>query len=174
MGTVPVPSRRGPTQSPFGNRLMADRLHIKILTAEKILCDRDAAMVVAPAWEGEMGILPEHTPFLCALDTGVLRIKDEPGPGSKEEVYAIHGGFLRVYEDDILILATAAERRDAIDLERAKRAKERAEERLQKRDRPELDVERAEAALRRAFIRLQVAEGRWMEIAKAEDSTHKV
>jgi F-type H+-transporting ATPase subunit epsilon len=153
---------------------MADKLHIKILTAEKVLCDREAAMVIAPAYLGEMGILPEHIAFLCALDTGVLRIKEESIPNSREEVYAVHGGFLRVYEDDILILATAAERRDAINLARAKKSKARAEERLQKRDLPEMDAERAEASLKRADVRMTVAEGRWMEVPKAEeDSTHK-
>jgi F-type H+-transporting ATPase subunit epsilon len=152
---------------------MADTLHIKIITAEKTVCDREAAMVIAPAWEGEMGILPEHAAFLCALDSGILKIKTDPKAERPDKVYAVHGGFLRVNNDDILVLATACEPKDAIDADRAKKAKARAEERLKNRDNAEIDAERAEAALKRAVVRLAVAEDSWLEAPKAEGADHK-
>jgi len=150
---------------------MGDKLHVKILTAEKTLCDCEAGIVVAPGWEGEFGVLPEHISFLCALDIGVLEIKSAPNAEKADAVYAVHGGFLQVHDDDVLILATAAEAKEAIDIERARRAHARAEERLKDRGKEGLDIERAEAALKRAFVRLALAEGRWFETVKAEEKS---
>ncbi len=141
---------------------MADRIHIRILTAEKTLYERDAGMIVAPGVEGEFGVMPEHMPFISALDSGSLQIKSGLKAEEPEEVYAIHGGFLQVNENDVLVLATAAEPKDEIDVERAKRSRERAEERLQSRG-EKIDRVRAEAALKRALVRLRVASNRWME-----------
>lgn len=139
---------------------MADKLHIKIITADKTLCDRDTGMVIAPGVVGEFGVLPGHMPFISVLDTGTLEIKSGPKSEAPEDAYAVHGGFLQVNEDEVLVLATAAEQKEKIDVERAKRAQARAEERLSGHKEKEFDKARAEAALKRAIVRLRIAETR--------------
>ena len=141
---------------------MADKIHVKILTAEKTLFEDDAGMVTAPGLEGEFGVLPGHISFIGALDVGVLQVKSSPKVETPENLYAIHGGFLKVADDAVLVLATAAETQNDIDPDRAKRARERAEERLRSRD-EKIDRVRAEAALKRALVRLRIASNRWME-----------
>jgi len=144
---------------------MADKLRIKILTAEKTICDREAGQVVAPGWEGEFGILPDHSPFICALQTGYLEIRSgHKSVEPPEAVYAVHGGFMRIYKDDVLILATAAESKGDIDADRAHKAQQRAEEKLKDRARADIDFIRAEAALKRALIRLRIHSGRQHEV----------
>jgi F-type H+-transporting ATPase subunit epsilon len=78
----------------------------------------------------------------------------------KTEFVAVSGGFLEVRPDQVTILAQAAEQSSAIDVERALRAKERAEQRLRERQQENVDFRRAELALQRAINRLTVAERR--------------
>lgn len=112
-------------------------------------------MVIAPGVEGELGILPRHTPLLTMLKPGELRVKK----GGEEISIFVSGGFLEVQPDKVLILADAAERAEEIDLERAEAARRRAQERLAMRG-SEVDMARAEAALRRALVREKIARRR--------------
>ena len=115
----------------------------------------DVDLVVAPGIEGQLGILPHHTPLMTMLQSGELRIKK----GGEESFMVICGGFLEVRPDRVIVLTDAAERCEEIDLARAEAAKIRAEQRLKERP-PGLDVARAEAALRRAITRLEVVQRR--------------
>jgi F-type H+-transporting ATPase subunit epsilon len=108
--------------------------------------------VVAPGSEGEFGVLKGHTTFLTSLKIGTLRYKDTKG---KERFLFINGGFAEVLPNKVTILAESAERRQNIDVERAKMAKDRAEKRLSEK-REDTDIVRAEAALRRAVHRLKI------------------
>ncbi len=127
---------------------------LDIVTAEKVVYSDDVDMVVAPGVQGQLGILPHHTPLMTTLDAGELRIKK----GGEELSLAISGGFLEVRPDHVIVLADAAERADEIDVARAEAAKHRAEERLATRRVPVADEETARAALARAMARLKVAE----------------
>ena len=127
---------------------------LDIVTAEKVIYSDDVDEVIAPGFEGELGILPHHAPLMTTLKPGELRIKK----GGEEVSLAISGGFLEVRPDKVVILADAAERVEEIDIHRAEEAKRRAEERLARRHAPGVDETRAEAALERALTRLKVVE----------------
>lgn len=127
-------------------------LHIELVSPERVLYSGEAAMVVARTTEGEIGFLPGHAPFLGALVPGRLRVTLSDG---KVEVAAVHGGFVEVRDNRVIVLSDVAELAGEIDLERARRARERAEEKL----RTQTDAE-ARAALARAVIRIDVAAGR--------------
>jgi len=129
-------------------------IRLDIVTAERAVYSEDVDMVIAPGVEGQLGILPHHTPLMTTLQPGELLVRK-----SGEEVsLAISGGFLEVRPDRVLVLADTAERAEEIDIARAEEAKRRAQERLAERQVPEVDSARAEAALRRSLARLRVAE----------------
>lgn len=129
-------------------------LKLDIVTAEKVVYSQDVDEVVAPGVEGQLGILPHHTPLMTTLQAGELRVKK----GGEEESLVISGGFLEVRPDRVIVLADAAERAVEIDVARAEAAKQRAEQRLADKHAAGLDEARAETALRRALARLTVAE----------------
>ncbi|MFC1932662.1 F0F1 ATP synthase subunit epsilon [Chloroflexota bacterium] len=128
-------------------------IKLDIVTAERVVYSEDVDIVTAPGVEGQLGILPHHTPLMTTLEAGELRVKKS----GEEFAMAVSGGFLEVRPDRIIVLADTAERAEEIDLARAEEAKRRAQERLVQHA-PEVDTTRAEAALRRALTRLRVAE----------------
>ena len=133
-------------------------LKLEIVTQERrVYAADDVEMVIAPGTEGEMGILPRHAPLITSLQEGVMRIKHQSG---REEMLAIHGGFMEVLPDRVTVLADAAERAEEIDIARAEEARQRAQELMQQHREDKVDYIRAESALRRSLIRLKVAEGR--------------
>jgi F-type H+-transporting ATPase subunit epsilon len=129
-------------------------LYLEVVTPEKVLVSKKVEMVVAPGTEGEFGVLEGHIPFLSALNPGELRYTAD----GKTERLAVMAGFAEVLSNKVSVLVDAAEKAVEIDVERARRALERARERLAKeRGAPDVDFIRAEASLRRALIRLKVA-----------------
>jgi len=131
------------------------RLGVRLLTPEGAVFDDLAYMVIAPSVQGEVGILPRHTPFIAFLKMGETRLKllDDT-----ELVYATTEGYLSVEEDRVLVLVEQAELATQIDRERAQAAFERAQQALA--DAGDDDVARvaAESAMRRAENRLRVAD----------------
>ena len=135
---------------------MAGELKLEVVTPDRAVVSDAAKMVVAPGAYGEFGVLPGHTTFLTTLQTGMIRYQE---PGGTERVVFVHGGFAEVSLDTVTVLAEAAERRRDIDVERAKAAVKRAEERLAEASRREdIDFKRAQVALQRALARLKVAQ----------------
>ena len=132
-------------------------IRCEIVSQDRTVFEGDVDIVVAPGADGEMGILPHHSPLLTTLKAGVMRVRHQ----GKEEIFAISGGFMEVRPDIVTVLADAAEHADEIDLARAEQARQQAEESL--RAGPPRDSEAylaAEAALRRSNLRLQVARRR--------------
>jgi F-type H+-transporting ATPase subunit epsilon len=125
-------------------------LTVDIVSPERVLYTGDGDMVVCRTSEGEIAFLPGHVPFLGALGIGVVRILL---PQQGEQAAAVHGGFVEVANDRVIVLSDVAELADHIDVDRARRARERAEERLA----ADPDDEEAQAALLRATTRLAVA-----------------
>ncbi|MBI2863041.1 MAG: F0F1 ATP synthase subunit epsilon [Chloroflexi bacterium] len=134
-------------------------LKFEIVTAERVVYSEEVNMVTAPGVEGELGVLPRHTPLLTTLQPGEVRVKKE---GGEEVIMFVSGGFLEVMPDKVVILADTAERAEEIDVARAEEARRRAETRIAERAET-MDVARAEAALRRSLIRLKVAQRRRRE-----------
>ena len=128
------------------------KLFLELITPEKILVSKEVDMVVAPGVMGEFGILEGHAPFLSGIIPGELRFR----VNDKMEYCSVAYGFCEVSNNKVSILVDAAERADEIDVERAKRALERAQNRLEQKE--GVDIARAEAALKRAMARLKVAE----------------
>jgi F-type H+-transporting ATPase subunit epsilon len=130
---------------------MADKLNLEVLTPERLVLREQVDEVVAPGLTGEMGILPDHTPLISQLKTGVLSYRQ----GSQNRRVHVSGGFIEVASDNVSVLSDVAEKPEEIDVERAQRAKERAERRLAARG-EDIDFDRAELKLQRALTRLQV------------------
>ena len=130
-------------------------IKLDIVTAEGVVFSEEVDMVLAPGIQGQLGILPHHTPLMTTLQLGELLVRK----GGEEFSLAITGGFLEVRPDRVIVLADAAERAEDISVARAEEAKRRAEERLSQRT-PDVDAARVEAALRRSLVRLKVAEKR--------------
>lgn len=131
-----------------------DKLRLTIVTPHGELLSEDVDEVTAPGSEGEFGVLAGHMPFFTTLKIGILTYKSD---GQQKYVF-INSGYAEVTHDKVIIVADSAERAEDIDVERALRAKERAEERLKKME--EIDVARATAALERATMRIQLAQKR--------------
>jgi F-type H+-transporting ATPase subunit epsilon len=131
---------------------MADKLNLEVITPEKLALREAVDEVVAPGLGGELGILPNHTPLISQLQTGVLSYRQ----GADKKQMHVSGGFIEVLPDRVSVLSDVAERPEEIDLERAERAKERAERRLASRG-EDIDFARAELKLQRAMIRIQLA-----------------
>jgi len=130
-------------------------IRLDIVTAERLVYSDEVDVIIAPGIEGELGILPHHTPLMTTLRPGELRVKR----GGEEFSLAVSRGFLEVRPDRVTILVDAAERAEEIDLARAEEAKRHAEERLSRHP-AEIDTAQAEAALRRSLVRIKVVEKR--------------
>ncbi|MFH0844990.1 MAG: F0F1 ATP synthase subunit epsilon [Pseudomonadota bacterium] len=131
------------------------KLYLEVVTPEKVLVSQEVDMVVAPGTEGEFGVLPGHIHFLSGIVPGELRYDT----GTTKERMVVTTGFAEISNNKVSILVDAAERDKEIDIERARKAMERAKERLSKgRNTPDLDFARAEVALRRSITRIKVAE----------------
>lgn len=133
---------------------MADKIQLEVVTPERPVVSEAVDLVVATSTEGEFGVLPNHAPLLTTLTAGELRYR----AGDKQESLAVLGGFAQVADNKVTILADAAEKAREIDLDRAQRARERAEKRLAAARLEEVDFVRAEAALKRALLRLKLAQ----------------
>jgi F-type H+-transporting ATPase subunit epsilon len=131
------------------------KLHLEVVTPEKVLVSEEVDSVVAPGALGEFGVLEGHVPFLSGILPGELRYTSK----GQTKHLAVTSGFAEVSNDKVSVLVDAAERDHDIDVDRARRAMERAKERLSKdRATEDIDFARAEIALKRAVARMKVSE----------------
>ena len=131
-------------------------LHLEVITPERKVYEEDVDMVVAPATEGYVGILPHHAPLFTTLGPGEFKVKR----GGVEEILAVFGGFMDVRSDRVVVLTDAAEHAEEIDASRAQEARERAQQVLAAGPASAADEQRARAELQRALVRLRVSESR--------------
>jgi F-type H+-transporting ATPase subunit epsilon len=127
-------------------------LTLEIVTPDRALVTEQVDEVQVPGSEGYFGVLPGHAPLLSSLLVGELWYRI----GQEKHYLAIAFGFVEVLPDKVTVLARVAEREQDIDMERAKAAMARAEERLIV-TRPDIDFERARIAMMKSIMRLQVA-----------------
>jgi F-type H+-transporting ATPase subunit epsilon len=129
----------------------------ELATPTRMLVTAEVDEVVAPGVEGYFGVLPGHAAFLTTLGPGEVTYRS----GQTEHRVAVTGGFAEVRAERVIILAENAERPEEIDRERAERARQRAEMRLQGKSpdgsQEDVDFARALTALARALTRLVVA-----------------
>lgn len=129
---------------------MADKFELKIIKPDGVFFEGEATFVEFTSVEGEMGVYAQHIPLTTILEPCVVKIHDE----KEVKKAAVTGGFVEILKHKITMLAEDAQWPEEIDVERAKAAKKRAEERLQKKE-SNIDVVRAEAALKRAIARIR-------------------
>jgi F-type H+-transporting ATPase subunit epsilon len=134
---------------------MADTFQLEIVTPEKKVVDQTVKEVQIPGRNGYLGVLAGHAPLITELAVGEIKYRS----GAEEERLAVAWGFAEVLPEKVTILAETAERPEEIDVDRARKAKERAEKRLTSGD-PNVDVERALNAMHKAETRLEVAQQR--------------
>ncbi len=132
---------------------MADELMLEIVTPEKLIFAGTVDEVTIPGVEGEFGVLRGHASLLSAVDIGELSFSRE----GKRTRYAVNTGYAEVTASKVTVLVESTERSDMIDLARAQRARERAEEKMAKLSKEDVDFERNRLALQRALTRISVA-----------------
>jgi F-type H+-transporting ATPase subunit epsilon len=132
---------------------MPDSFQLEIVTPEKLVVKVVAEEIQIPGQSGYLGILPGHAPLITELAVGVITYRAR----GESKSLSVAWGFAEVLQDKVTILAETAEHPEEIDVERAQKAKDRAEQRLKSND-PQIDYGRAEDALQRAETRLKVAE----------------
>ena len=128
------------------------KLLLEIVTPQGLVFSEEVDEVTASGSEGEFGVLPGHVPFVTTLKIGILSAK----VGNATKYFFVNWGYAEVGAEKVLILADSAELSEEIDLERAKAAMKRAQERLNKAE--HIDFHRAETALERAVTRIQLSE----------------
>ena len=131
---------------------MAEMFELKIIEPDGMFYEGYASFLEFASVMGEMGVYANHIPLTTILAPGVVKIHND----GQVKKAAVMGGFIEIQKDRITVMAENAEWPEEIDVERAKAAKKRAEERLQKKD-AGLDMARAEAALNRARARIGAA-----------------
>ena len=131
---------------------------LQIATPERVVVEEEVVSLVAPAYDGYLGVMAYHAPLVAELRVGALAVTR---PDGKRELLAVGGGILSVKDNVALVLADSAEPATEIDLERARAAERRARERLalakSVAEREGVDVDRAHAALQRAINRVRTA-----------------
>ena len=132
------------------------QIHLEVVTPSGAVVSEDVDIVTAPGVSGEFGVLANHAPFLSTIKTGTLSYKKD----RTTKVLMVTGGFTEVSNNRITFLVESAEFGTDIDVERALRAKERAEKRLlqAQQSAEKINRVRAEAALQRALARIRTAE----------------
>lgn len=125
-------------------------VNLEIVTPEKVLYKDVVDLITIPGTNGGFQILKDHAPLMSTIETGILVVKKE----NETLNFTSSNGTVEVLNNEVLILVDSIERVDDIDIDRAERAKQRAEERLAKKNIDKIDVARAEAALKRAINRI--------------------
>ena len=134
-------------------------LLLEIVTPERLAYSDTVESVQLPGVEGELGVLPHHTPLVSMLGLGELRIRKD----GEVETFAIAGGFLQVRPDKVGGMAGMADMAAEIDLEKAEEARKEAERALEGGFHEGADLAAARAALQVALLRQRVAERRHRE-----------
>lgn len=128
---------------------MAEAFELKIISPDELFYEGEDTFLEFTSVEGQMGVYANHVPLTTILEPCVMKIHN----GSEVKKAAVMGGFVEIQKKSITVLAEEAQWPEEIDVDRAKEAKKRAEERLKKEGK-RVDVARAEAALKRSMARI--------------------
>lgn len=131
-------------------------LNLNIVTPSKQIFSGEIKAITVPGTVGNFQVLKGHAPIMSTLEVGLIKLELQ---GGEISFYATGGGTIEVKENSILLLADSIEKCEDIDTERANKAKERAQKRLETKSTDKtIDVERAEIALKKANNRLEIYE----------------
>ncbi len=129
--------------------------HLEIVTPRGVIFNGGVESLSAPGMTGRYQVLRSHAPLLTSLKIGEVKVLDADGTNRR---YAISGGFVEVRNNSVIVLADAAESAEEIDVDRAKKARDRSKKRIAEKN-PQTDLDRARVALQRALNRLKIADG---------------
>lgn len=132
---------------------MSKSFHLDIVTPSRTVFSGEVDSFTAPGVIGSFQVLFNHAPLLSSIGIGEVKLKAENGGVTR---FATSGGFVEVKSNKVVLLAESAEEENQIDIERAEKAKQRAEERLRQKN-DDVDYDRAQAALLRSVNRLKIA-----------------
>lgn len=131
---------------------MKDLLHLQVITPDRLVLDEYVGRVTLPETDGYVTLLPGHAALVAELGSGQLEFE----LNSKGRAMAVCGGFLQVQDNVVTVLANSALAASEINVDRAREAERRAQQRLSSGDHT-IDYHRAASALHRAQARLSVA-----------------
>ena len=131
-------------------------LTINVVTPDGSVYENTTDLVICKTTVGEIGIMPNHLPLRASLAIDEVRVKVDD---ENFDEIAVSGGFVEFSDNNLSVVASAAERKETIDVSRAERAKQRAEKRIEeaKNENNDIDLRRAEVSLRRAINRLNIS-----------------
>ncbi len=136
---------------------MPKHFKVAIVTPEKTAFEAEAVSVNLPGSEGYLGVWADHAPLVTALVPGVVTVREHERGNAGDAVFlAVSGGFVEIAHNEVIVLSDTCEHAGEIDLERARKARDRATARLRAPE-PGIDIERARAAAERAEARLRAA-----------------
>ncbi len=138
---------------------MGKKFNLEVVTPDRVFFEGETDMAIVRTTEGDLGILYDHEPLVAPVKIGSIRVRQDD---STYRWAACTEGFVIINEEKVTIITNSAEWSDEIDIKRAEKAKERAENRLHvhKVESKEIDVVRAKAALERAINRIRLYENR--------------
>ena len=126
--------------------------HLKIVTPDRLFFDGDVENIIVPAVDGDVGILKGHINYVTPLSTGVLRLREN----GEWRIAALSGGFLKVEKSGTVIVANTCEWKEEIDVERARRAEQKARDILNAKE-SDKRTRYAEQKLKKALNRINIA-----------------
>jgi F-type H+-transporting ATPase subunit epsilon len=129
------------------------KLKLDLVTPAKQVLSEEVDEIVAPGSLGQFGVLPGHTPMLTTLQVGELSYRQ----GEQLHYVAVNWGYVEIENDNVVILVETAEVEDEIDLDRARKALDRAEKVLAELSPEDKEFLARQGALQRALVRIQVA-----------------
>ena len=139
---------------------MPDRLELEVVTPEKLVLRESVDEVIVPGLGGELGILPDHTPLISQIQSGVLTYRK----GTEKKSLHVSGGFVEILPERVSVLAEVAEIPEEIDYKRAQEAKVRAEKQLASSGQAnvsgqdaQVDLEQVKEKLQKAINRIELA-----------------
>jgi F-type H+-transporting ATPase subunit epsilon len=132
---------------------MADKIQLEVVTPERRVIAEPVDMVTVPGSNGELVILPGHTPLISQLKTGVLTYAQE---GKSFQLH-VSGGFVEVRDDLVAVLAEVAERPDEIDAAKARQTRDQLEKQIGTWSGSEDDLALVQIEFERSQVRLQLA-----------------
>lgn len=128
--------------------------HFILATPERKIFDKEIVSVTLPVSDGEVTVLADHVPYIAALKAGEARLMLADG---SEEILALSSGFLEFGKNVLTVLADTAELAHEIDVERAKKAVERAEQAKKEKNLGDIEYATVAAQLEKELARLRVA-----------------
>jgi len=133
---------------------MGSGIRLELVTPQRLLVSEDVDEVILPGYYGEFGVLPGHTQVLSILSIGMLRYRK----GDETNRVAVGGGFAEVAAERVVVLADVAEKAGEIDVDRARKARERSEAALKDLSMDDASYQKIYSALQRAIVRMAAAE----------------